>query len=143
MNVKTILARKGYDVITIAPDRTVAEAVRQFELCNVGALVVSDDGYTLAGILSERDVIRGLATTGPAILSATVEALMSRDVFVCTRRDSVDALFAMMTDRRVRHLPVVEHGIVVGIVSIGDVVKYRVDSLAEEADALRDYILHA
>jgi len=143
MNVKTILARKGYDVITIAPDRTVAEAVRQLELCNVGALVVSEDGYSLAGILSERDVIRGLATTGPAILSPTVEALMSRDVFVCTRRDSVDALFAMMTDRRVRHLPVVEHGIVVGIISIGDVVKYRVDSLAEEAEALRDYILHA
>ncbi|MGE0744615.1 MAG: CBS domain-containing protein [Rhodospirillales bacterium] len=143
MNVDTILRNKGAGVLTIPPDATIAEAVRRLDDNRVGALVVSADGRAIGGILSERDIVRGLAAHGTAALDRSVSALMSRDVRTCQRDDTLDELFALMTDRRVRHLPVVEDGALAGIVSIGDVVKAQLDALAGEAEALREYIAQA
>jgi CBS domain-containing protein len=143
MNVDSILRHKGSGVLTIPPDAKIAEAVRRLDENNVGALVVSADGLKIDGILSERDVVRGLNAHAAATLDRPVAALMTRSVRTCRRADTLDALFTLMTDRRVRHLPVVEGGVLVGIVSIGDVVKARLDALAGEAEALREYITHA
>lgn len=143
MNVDTILRHKGAGVLTVPPDATIAEAVRRLDQNRVGALVVSTDGSAIDGILSERDVVRAFAAHGAAALDRPVAALMTRDVRTCRRADTLDELFALMTDRRVRHLPVIDDGVLAGIVSIGDVVKAQLDALAGEAEALREYIAHA
>ncbi len=140
MNVETILAGKGRDVLTIAPDATVAEAVARLAAARVGAVVVSTDGTTISGILSERDIIHGLAEHGGALLDSPVDRLMTRDVETCRLADTDQEVLAMMTERRFRHLPVVEDGALTGIVSIGDVVKSRLDGVVSDADAMRDYI---
>ena len=140
MNVETILAGKGRDVMTIAPDATIADAVAMLETHRVGAAVVSTDGKTVTGILSERDIVHGLARHGGALLERRVEELMTRDVETCTGGDTDREVLALMTERRFRHLPVVEDGALAGIVSIGDVVKSRLDGILGEAEAMRDYI---
>ncbi len=140
MNVETILAGKGRDVLTIAPDAVIADAVKLLETHGVGAAVVSADGKTVNGILSERDIIRGLAEHGNALLERRVDELMTRDVKTCAGRDTDREILALMTERRFRHVPVVEDGVLTGIVSIGDVVKSRLDGIASEAEAMRDYI---
>ena len=140
MNVETILAGKGRDVLTIAPDAVIADAVKLLETHGVGAAVVSADGKTVNGILSERDIIRGLAEHGNALLERRVDELMTRDVKTCAGRDTDREILALMTERRFRHVPVVEDGALTGIVSIGDVVKSRLDGIASEAEAMRDYI---
>ena len=140
MNVETILAGKGRDVLTIAPDAVIADAVKLLETHGVGAAVVSADGKTVNGILSERDIIRGLAEHGNALLERRVDELMTRDVKTCAGRDTDREILALMTERRFRHVPVVENGVLTGIVSIGDVVKSRLDGIAGEAEAMRDYI---
>ncbi len=140
MNVETILAGKGRDVLTIAPDAVIADAVRLLGARGVGAVVVSVDGKIVAGILSERDIVHGLAEHGGALLDRRVDELMTRDVETCSGRDTDQEVLALMTERRFRHLPVVEDGVLAGIVSIGDVVKSRLDGIAGEAEAMRDYI---
>ena len=140
MNVETILAGKGRDVATIAPDATIADAVAMLQARRVGAVVVSTDGKTVSGILSERDIVHGLAEHGGALLDRRVDEFMTRDVETCAGRDTDREVLALMTERRFRHLPVVENGALVGIVSIGDVVKSRLDDIASEAEAMRDYI---
>ncbi len=140
MNVETILTGKGRDVLTIAPDATIADAVRMLEERRVGAVVVSTDGKAVSGILSERDIVHGLAKHGGALLDRRVDELMTRDVETCANRDTDREVLALMTERRFRHLPVVEDGALAGIVSIGDVVKSRLDGIAGEAEAMRDYI---
>ncbi len=140
MNVETILAGKGRDVLTIAPDAVFADAVKMLETHGVGAAVVSADGKTVNGILSERDIIRGLAEHGGALLDRRVDELMTRIVETCAGRDTDQEVLALMTERRFRHLPVVEDSVLAGIVSIGDVVKSRLDGIAGEAEAMRDYI---
>ncbi len=140
MNVETILAGKGRDVLTIAPDAVIADAVRLLGARGVGAVVVSADGKIVAGILSERDIVHGLAEHGGALLDRRVDELMTRDVETCSGRDTDQEVLALMTERRFRHLPVVEDGVLAGIVSIGDVVKSRLDGIAGEAEAMRDYI---
>ncbi len=140
MNVETILAGKGRDVATIAPDATIADAVGLLQARRVGAVVVSTDGKTVSGILSERDIVHGLAEHGGALLDRRVDEFMTRDVETCAGRDTDREVLALMTERRFRHLPVVENGALVGIVSIGDVVKSRLDGIANEAEAMRDYI---
>ena len=140
MNVETILTGKGRDVLTIAPDATIADAVRMLEERGVGAVVVSTDGKAVNGILSERDIVHGLAKHGGALLDRRVEELMTSDVETCTGGDTDREVLALMTERRFRHLPVVEDGALAGIVSIGDVVKSRLDGIAGEAEAMRDYI---
>ncbi len=140
MNVETILAGKGRDVLTIGPDATIADAVQVLRAHRIGAAVVSTDGKTVSGILSERDIVHGLAEHGGALLERRVDQLMTRDVETCEGRDTDQEVLALMTERRFRHLPVVEDGVLAGIVSIGDVVKSRLDGISGEAEAMRDYI---
>ncbi len=140
MNVETILAGKGRDVLTIAPDATIADAVRMLKARRVGAVVVSTDGKAVSGILSERDIVHGLAGHGSALLDQRVDRFMTRDVVTCKGSDTDREVLAQMSERRFRHLPVIEDGVLAGIVSIGDVVKSRLDGIVSEAEAMRDYI---
>lgn len=145
MNVEAILAAKGREVRTVAPDATVGEALRRMRDERVGALVVSaDGGATVAGIVSDRDVLHAIADRGAAALGEAVGGAMTGDVVTCSARDRVGAIMATMTGRRIRHIPVVgEDGRLGGIVSIGDVVKHHLDEVRGEADAMREYIATA
>ena len=143
MNVETILGTKGSGVATIRPNATVGAAVKELIDRNIGALVVSSDGDTVDGIISERDIVHGLAEHGAALLSLTVAEMMTRRVVTCELSDSVDQLMAEMTNRRLRHFPVVQDGRLRGIVSIGDVVKNRLDEVEYEARSLRSFIAGA
>jgi CBS domain-containing protein len=136
-----ILDRKGRAVSTVAPDATVTEALHLLREDNVGALVVSADGTTVAGIVSERDIVRRLAERGAGLLQEPVSGIMQTSVHTCAGDDTVDHLMHRMTEHRIRHLPVVApDGALAGIISIGDVVKSRVDELETEQSHLVDYI---
>ena len=135
-----ILERKGRAVSTVPPAATVSDALAALAEVNVGALIVSPDGSAVAGIISERDIVRRLAADGPGLLDQPVSALMQSEVHTCTGSDNVDQLMHLMSEHRIRHLPVVADGALVGIISIGDVVKTRVDELVTEKDQLVDYI---
>ena len=138
MNVDGILRTKGAVVVTIRPDATIGDLVRGLRADRIGAMIVSEDGRSILGIISERDVVRGLAERGSRILEAPVADLMTRDVVSCTPRDTVKQVMAEMTRRRVRHLPVVADGVLCGIVSIGDVVKNRLEEMETETNVLRE-----
>lgn len=140
MRVHSILHRKGCFVATIRPEATVLDASRALRSHGVGALVVSGDATTVEGILSERDLARSLADHGPSALELRVTALMTREVRTCSPHDTVDGLAAVMTEHRIRHLPVLDGGHLVGIISIGDVVKHRLDELQQEAQTLHEYL---
>ena len=140
MRINSILTRKGDDVATIAPDHSVADALGLLTEHGIGALVVSTDGRGVEGIISERDIVRVLSSEGAGTLEHPVHQIMTGTVITCTREDTVDSLMAIMTDQRVRHVPVVEDGVLAGIISIGDVVKHRVGELESEARHLKDYI---
>ena len=141
MNVETILKSKGSSVVTVAPGDTVAHALSVLEAHEIGAVVVSPDRVRVEGILSERDIVRELARQGAGILDSKVGEIMTREVYVCEPDDTVAELMAQMTDRRIRHLPVVVEGRLKGIISIGDVVKNRLGEVESEKDALREYIV--
>jgi CBS domain-containing protein len=143
MNIDAILRAKGDTVTLVTPEAPIAEAVAVLRREGIGALVVSRDGVAVDGILSERDVIHGLARLGPQLLEAKVEQLMTRRVFTCTPRDSIADLMAEMTKRRIRHIPVVQDGELAGIISIGDVVKARLDEMEYETSSLRSFIAGA
>jgi len=140
MQVAKILARKGADVFTIEPDATVAVAVAVLGERHVGALIVSSDGTTVAGIVSERDVVRRLAELGPGVLDQPVSSVMTAEVVTCTPAATTEELMGVVTERRIRHVPVLEDDRLTGLVSIGDVVAARVRELEEEAQLLHDYI---
>ncbi len=141
MNVDTIISNKGNKVATIRPDATVATACGMLKLENIGALVVSEDGDNIQGILSERDIVRGLAGQGAGLLDTTVSSLMTSNVKTCSRESNVTEIMSEMTRSRIRHLPVVENGKLCGLISIGDVVKNRVEELEAETSVLRDFIV--
>jgi CBS domain-containing protein len=143
MNVETILRTKGRAVATIRPDETVGSAVDALVSRNIGALVVSEDGDNVDGIISERDIVHALARNGAGLSSVIVAEAMTRPVVTCRPADSVAELMALMTNRRIRHLPVVEDGRLCGIVSIGDLVKNRLDEIEYEARSLRSFIAGA
>jgi len=143
MNVETILRTKGQAVATIRPEETIGAAVALLISRNIGALVVSEDGERVDGIISERDVVHALATRGADLLSLKVAEMMTRSVVTCDPADSVEQLMAEMTNRRIRHFPVVQEGRLCGIVSIGDVVKNRLDEVEYEARSLRSFIAGA
>lgn len=140
MNVHDILAGKGSDVTTIAPSATVAELIDVLAQRGIGAAVVSATGADIVGIVSERDVARGLHTHGAALLDMPISAVMTADVRTCRPADRIQDLARMMTDGRFRHLPVVDGGVLAGIVSLGDVVKKRIDELESEQDQLVEYL---
>jgi CBS domain-containing protein len=140
MRVKDILRQKGSEVATISSTATLAEAAQALSTRRIGALVVSDDGLHITGILSERDIVRCLAELGADALGKTVSVAMTAEVQTCGKDDSLDELARTMTEGRFRHLPVVEGGEMAGLVSIGDVVKRRVEELETEAQALTEYI---
>lgn len=144
MRVDDVLRAKGQEVETIRPDAKVLIAVHRMRMQNVGALVVSRDGERVEGVLSERDVVRGLTRHGAALLDMSVVAVMSRTVPVCSPGDLLAAVMGQMTRTRSRHIPVVDgHGRLCGIVSIGDVVKHRLEDMELETSVLRDaYLTH-
>ncbi len=141
MTIEAILNRKGTNVATIKPDATVNDAIKALAEANVGALVVSEDGNKIQGILSERDVVRSLGRSGSSILEQPISNYMTSSVVTCKRSDRAASMMGLMSQRRIRHLPVVEDGNLAGIVSIGDIVKRRIDELQSEAEAMRD-IMH-
>jgi CBS domain-containing protein len=138
--IEHILRRKGHEVATVTAEATVAEAVDLLREHNIGALVVVSEERPVIGIFSERDVVRELGARGPAVLDRPVQQLMSTEVTTCDRRTTASELMRLMTDRRIRHIPVVEERTLVGIVSIGDVVKHRLDELEAETETLHDYL---
>jgi CBS domain-containing protein len=146
MNVAQLLQSKTQDgrtapVTTVAATATVMEAAKLLAQNRIGAVVVAGSDDRVAGILSERDIVRGLAQSGPALLDRPVDSVMTRSVVTCQAGDSIDDLMATMTRGRFRHLPVVDpHERLIGIVSIGDVVKSHVEEIVREASTLRDYI---
>ena len=140
MRVTEVLRRKGGSVVTIAPDRTVRELLGLMAEHRIGAVVVSADGASVDGVVSERDVVRRLHTDGDAMLDGPVSAIMTADVQTCGPTDRVVELMAVMTEGRFRHLPVLVDGRLTGIVSIGDVVKHCVAEVQEERDQLTAYI---
>jgi CBS domain-containing protein len=143
MNVHTILHNKGKSVVTIHPDATVERAVAVLRLRGIGALVVSDDGENVVGILSERDIVEALGRLGGDLLELSVAEVMTSPVVTCEPQDSVADLMAEMTNRRIRHFPVVDDGRLTGIVSIGDLVKNRLDEIEFEAHSMRSFIAGA
>jgi CBS domain-containing protein len=141
MHVRAILKQKGKTVATVAPTVTLAEVASRLAAKRIGAIVVVEGDRQIAGIISERDIIRAIAQSGPGVLSAPVSEAMTRTVSTCVDTDTLDHLMQLMTRGRFRHLPVVDRdGKLDGIVSIGDVVKYHVEEIKLEAHALRDYI---
>jgi CBS domain-containing protein len=144
MKISDILRHKpahsGADVVTITPSDTVAALLTRLAEHNVGALVVLED-KRVAGIVSERDVVRRLAEHGAAVLDRPVSEIMTTSVFTCTSNDTVESLSVLMTERRIRHVPVVDNGRLAGIVSIGDVVKRQISRLQEEQAQLEQYII--
>ncbi|MGD9614345.1 MAG: CBS domain-containing protein [Alphaproteobacteria bacterium] len=140
MNVETILRNKGDWVATIRPGATIAEAVEMLNRERIGALVVSEDGESVDGVLSERDIVIALGESGAVLLSRPVDQIMTRNVLTCDPADTVQELMAEMTSRRFRHFPVVKNGRLCGIISIGDLVKNRLDEVEFEANSLRAFI---
>lgn len=140
MRIKDVLRHKGSAVVTDEPDATVHDLLAALSEHAVGALVVSTDGQQVDGIVSERDVVRRLHDDGADLLNQTVASIMTSDVHTCGPEDLIDDLMRAMTERRIRHIPVVVDGRLAGIVSIGDIVKFRMDELETERRQLQDYI---
>jgi CBS domain-containing protein len=142
MNVAAILKQKGRAITTARPTVTLMEIANKLAAKRIGAIVIVGAGGEVAGIISERDIIRALSMQGPACLTLPVSQSMTKKVVTCKEKDTLHELMAMMTERRFRHLPVVTDGALVGIISIGDVVKHYVVEMQTEATAIREYIAH-
>lgn len=140
MKIAEIIRVKGADVVTIRPDQSVQELLGLLAEYRIGAVVVSADGAAIDGIVSERDVVRHLHSAGAGVLTGPVSAIMTREVFTCSHDDRLENLESTMTERRIRHVPIVEDGKLHSIISIGDVVKSRITNLQSERDQLVGYI---
>ncbi len=140
LRVSAILERKGVAVVTIPRDAVLLAAAEALSRHSIGALVVSDDGRAVQGIVSERDVVRAFARFGTAAVKRGVADVMSTDVVTCERETTIDELMAVMSQRRIRHVPVLSDGGLAGIVSIGDIVKLRLDELEVENETLEQYV---
>ncbi len=142
MLVSQIIRNKGsHDVVTVKPAATLSEAMRLLATKRIGAVVVSEDGAKVLGILSERDVVREMGTRGAACLTERVDHVMTRNVYGCKLDDSADLVLQTMTTKRFRHIPVLDAGRMVGLISIGDVVAARLSELQLEKDALTGMIM--
>ena len=140
MYVDTILKKKGDTVITVAPNCLVSKAAQTLHEKRIGAALVQDAAGNIVGILSERDIVRGVALKQEACLDMTVSELMTHPLVTCAPTDSIEQIMELMTERRVRHLPVMDDGDLIGIISIGDVVKQRISEIEHESRALKQYI---
>ena len=140
MRINDVTRHKGTDVVTITPDAIVGDLLDLLSRNGIGAVVVSRDGRAVEGIVSERDVVRHLQARGAAVIHAPVTDIMTIEVSTCAPTDDVEQLMRQMTELRVRHVPVVENGVLHGIVSIGDLVKHRIDELQLERDELVGYL---
>ena len=140
MTVESILKTKGTDVVTIRPTATIADAAQALAEGKFGILVVSERGETVEGILSERDIVQALARHGASTLDLPVDQVMTRDVIICSRKDRINDMMAVMSQKRIRHLPVVEDGKLAGVISMTDAMRARIDDVEHEATALRDFI---
>jgi CBS domain-containing protein len=143
MNVKTILAAKGGDIIDIEPTADLAAAAKLLAARRIGAVVIRGAGGRLAGILSERDIVRALAEHGARALDLPVGQVMTREVETCGEDETVAGIMERMTAGKFRHMPVMSNGKLAGLISIGDVVKQRVGEIERETEAMRDYIRSA
>ena len=143
MTVKAILSHKSPDIVSIEPTATLAEAAKLLAERRIGAVLVLGIEGRVAGILSERDIVRALAERGASMLDERVDQVMTRKVFTCSETDTVAHIMEQMTAQKFRHVPVVDEGRLTGIISIGDVVKYRLHEIENETNALREYILTA
>jgi CBS domain-containing protein len=143
MTVSVILAHKGRDVVTIDPAQSLAEAIKMLAEKRIGAALVLGADRRIAGIISERDVVRALAERGAAALDEQVSRTMTRKVETCNESEAVASIMERMTAGKFRHLPVVDQGRLVGLVSIGDIVKHRVHEMESDSIAMRDYIMTA
>ena len=141
MFVSDILSQKGGLVFSVTPGTTVAEVAKQLSVRRIGSVLVLSDQSEVAGIVSERDLVRALATHGAKAMELEARQIMTRDVVTCHPDDSIDEVMQTMTSGRFRHLPVVRHGELLGLVSIGDVVKARIEETEHEAEALKAYIV--
>ena len=142
MTVARIINEKGGDVITVAPDVSLADIVATLSARRIGAILVVEDD-TIRGVLSERDIVRAVAKHGGEALQKVAADFMTAKVITCSPEDTVHAVMQKMTSGRFRHLPVVDNGKLAGIVSIGDVVKHRIEEVEREADQIREYIATA
>jgi CBS domain-containing protein len=140
MTVKAILCRKGYDVATMEPSATLAAAIKVLAARKIGALVITGAEQRIVGILSERDIVRTLSERGPSVLNEPLAEVMTRKVVTCGQGETVCEIMERMTSGKFRHIPVVEQGHLIGIVSIGDIVKSRLEEMEREQAALHDYI---
>ncbi|MCA8927518.1 MAG: CBS domain-containing protein [Alphaproteobacteria bacterium] len=140
MIVRQILKTKGSTVTAVPAAEPVVNVATLLTEARIGAVLVHDSFGQPAGIVSERDIVRGIATRGVSVLDEPVESLMTTDIITCSPDDHIDALMRVMTDRRVRHLPVIENGHLAGIISIGDAVKARISELESEGEAMQRYI---
>lgn len=143
MTVTAILGRKGSDIVTLSPEATLGDAVANLARNRIGAIVVTDADMGVEGIISERDVVRLLGERGVDVLAEPLAGLMTKAVVTCTPDETVPQIMERMTRGRFRHVPVVSGGKLVGIISIGDVVKFRVEEMERESAQLRDYIMSA
>lgn len=141
MTIAQILKMKGVHAPTVSPDERIADVIAALETEDVGALVVSANGQRIDGIISERDVVRGLSRCGADVLKHGVRDHMTSEVVTCTADDRISGVMALMDDRKIRHIPVVDaKGLLAGIISIRDIIKLRLDEVQDEADAMRSYI---
>jgi len=143
MNVKAILAAKGGNIVSIEPTADLAAAANLLSTRRIGAAVIRGAGGRLAGILSERDIVRAISEHGIAALTLPVAQVMTRNVATCAEEDSIASIMERMTTGKFRHMPVVVKDKLIGLVSIGDVVKQRVEEVEQESEAMRDYIRSA
>lgn len=143
MSVAHILGTKGRGVITASPDDTVHAAATTLSEKRIGAVVAVGRDGSIGGIVSERDIVRALAQHGAKAMTLKLSEIMTKQVHTCAPADSEADLMGLMTAKRVRHLPVVEHGKLVGMISIGDVVKFRIEAIEREADEMKTYIASA
>lgn len=140
MNVAGILKAKGADVITAFPSDSIADISNILGKNRIGAVLIVDSAGSLCGVVSERDIVRGLSECGSDCLAQTAEDLMTSELITTKPSDTIDSVMSLMTEKRIRHLPVLEEGRLTGFISIGDIVKSRMDEVEREAAALRDYI---
>ncbi len=143
MAVAHILKQKGGAVVTVQPSQTLHEIAEILAKKRIGAVIVVDKHGAIGGIVSERDVVRAVAGEGAAALKKTARDVMTHKVLTCSPRDTEAELMGLMTDNRIRHLPVVEDGKLAGMISIGDVVKFRIESIEREAEEMKSYIASA